>query len=79
MLHAGEIMSKCNERMRDAGWVFEYRAGVNEYQKILRSKLLRIREVGTRAEQGYSTYSGTKYLGTFRDLDEARRLAEKHR
>lgn len=63
--------------IRDPGdvpknWEFEFRAGVDEYQRMHKGKLLRIRKSSARtAAQVYWVYSGIKYLGSFSTLTEA--------
>jgi len=53
------------------GWIFEFRAGVNEYQRMQGQTLLRIKELGIKVERGYCAYRGVKYVGTFNSLAEA--------
>lgn len=57
------------------GWAFEFRTGVNEYQRMQGQTLLRIKELGIQAERGYCVYRGNKYVGTFHSLAEAVKAA----
>lgn len=63
-----------------AGWTFEFRAGVDEYQRMRGKTFLRIRKSSAvTASQVYWVYAGANYIGAFSSLPEAVTAAEAHK
>jgi hypothetical protein len=49
---------------------------VRKWRMMDGNVLLRVHQIGMRADPAYCVYRGSKYLGTLRDLEEAKKLCE---